>query len=134
MQWLTLRRVTNYVEKHRLLSTDYKSSSNGQSEEKKKIEAKQDIRRGKEFFPCVDRSTLCQLLISRFLNYRNQQPCNCLSLAWIIIVVKVYVARYFKLIADIACLEQRQKRNVKIYANNYQFKIRNVINNFEQQC
>lgn len=75
MQWLTLRRVTNYVEKRRLLSADYKSLSNGQSVEKKKIKAKQDIRRVREFFPRVDIS--CQLPIPCFLNYRDQQPRNC---------------------------------------------------------
>lgn len=47
MQWLTLRRVTNYAEKHRLLSTDYKSPSNGQPGEKKgRSEARHQARPG----------------------------------------------------------------------------------------
>lgn len=50
MQWLTLRRVTNYVEKHRLLSTDYKSPSNGQLEEKKRSKRSKTSSEAENFF------------------------------------------------------------------------------------
>lgn len=88
MQWLTLRRVTNYVEKHRLLSMDYKSLSNGQSRGKKdrgeaRHQAKPGIlslRRQKYFvsitdsvFPQLPQPTAAQLLKSTVT-------------AWIIIV------------------------------------------------
>lgn len=95
MQWLTLRRVTNYVEKHRLLSTDYKSPSNGRSREKKKVEAKQDIRRGQEFFSYIDRSTSCQLLIPQLPQPTTAQLLKSTVKAWIIIVVKALLKVIF---------------------------------------
>ena len=91
MQWLTLRRVTNYVEKHRLLSTDYKSSSNGRSREKKKGrgEARHQARPGilslhrQKYFVSITDSAfpqLPQLTTAQLLKFTVK--------AWIIIVVK----------------------------------------------
>lgn len=90
MQWLTLKRVTNYVEKHRLLSTDYKSPSNGQSGEKKgRGEARHQARPGilslrrQKYFVSITDSAFPQL---------PHQPAAQLLKStvreWIIIVVK----------------------------------------------
>lgn len=82
--------MTNYVEKRRLLSADYKSPSNGQvggAEERGAgagaVESRKKRRQSKtsggsgDFLLHVDGGTWCQLLIPRFLNYRDQQPRNC---------------------------------------------------------